>query len=81
MRSDATERSELLTRSAVENEKVQDISGAALGRARCAEADLALLERGGEGSDGESEDGGEEHLDFGGEMGSEDWWESGSKLD
>jgi hypothetical protein len=55
--------SESLTSIAVEVEDVQDISGAALGRARCAEGGLAPLKRSCGGSDGESEDGGEEHLD------------------
>jgi hypothetical protein len=67
--------SESLTSSAVEVGEVQDIGGAAQGRARCAEGSLTPLERSSDGSDGESEDGGEEHLDCGDEVGYQriDW--------
>jgi hypothetical protein len=67
--------SESLTSIAVQVEDVKDISGAALGRARCAEGGLAPLERSSGGSDGESENGGEEHLDCGDEVGYQriDW--------
>lgn len=52
-----------LTRSAVQVGEVQDISRAADGVAGAAEAGLALFEGSGHGGDGESEDGGEEHVD------------------
>ena len=52
-----------LTRSAVQVGEVQDVSRAADWCARGAETCLTLLERGSEGRDGESEDGGEEHVD------------------
>lgn len=50
-------------RSAVQVGEVENVSCAADGIAGAAETDLTLLERGSEGRDGESEDGGVEHVD------------------
>jgi hypothetical protein len=52
----------MLTRRTVQVGEVQDVSRATDWSARGAEAGLTLLKGGSESRDGESEDGGEEHV-------------------